>query len=229
MQPDDVGVEVAVVDVLNDLRGHQVRQALQVHHIAGARIDRATDDHLDDVIVSVEVDAFAVETAVFILAQARILQLVGGIESLATADAHIGGGSHAGRNVLRRSKSATSWRACSKAFACPASASACSAISASSAGRTRQPKRKTRSPPIQAATSNPAVALASNPRRRFGLPDAPTMAMMPALLITPWMVAGVRAGWSPGIVSQSIQATTPAAAAAAGGAPTAAWASGSVA
>lgn len=59
------------------------------------------------------------------------------------------------------------------------------------------------------------LAPASHSRRRLGLVDAPISATSPAVLIKPWNVAGVRAGCPPGIVSQSIQPTTPAAAAAA--------------
>src|SRR5438132_1797707 len=93
-EPGNVRVQVAVIDLLDDLRRHQVRQPLQVHHIAGRGIDRATDDHLQDVIVPMEVDALAIEAAVFIRAQGRVPQLMSGIESLATADAHTEGSTH---------------------------------------------------------------------------------------------------------------------------------------
>src|SRR3984893_9178524 len=88
-QPLDIRVQVAVIDMLDDLRGHQVRQPLQVHHVAGGRVDGAADDHFDDVIVPVQTDAFAVEAAVLLLAQSRVAQLVRGVESLPTADAHM--------------------------------------------------------------------------------------------------------------------------------------------
>src|SRR5258708_13374727 len=104
-------------------------------------MDRAADDDFKDVVVPVEVDALTVEAAVFVIAEGRIAQLVGGIESLATADAHLVGSSHArtGRNVLRRSKSATFWRAPRKASACPALANSSSALSPPSSGRTPPP------------------------------------------------------------------------------------------
>jgi len=45
-----VGVQVPVVDVLDDLPADQLRQLLQVDHVARGRIDLACDHDLDDVL-----------------------------------------------------------------------------------------------------------------------------------------------------------------------------------
>src|SRR5882762_2532521 len=42
-QPGDVSIQAAMIDLLDDLAGHQVRQLFQVHHVSSRRIDLAAD------------------------------------------------------------------------------------------------------------------------------------------------------------------------------------------
>ena len=92
----------------------------------------------------------------------------------------------AGRNVFWRSKSATSRRASANAAtAAGSSRSRSSTISASSAGRTRQPWRKTRSPPIQAPTRIASCAPARSFSRRRRVGTAAASASSAVVLMMP--------------------------------------------
>ena len=75
-----------------------------------------------------------------------------------------------------------------------ASSDRSSTISASSAGRTRQPWRNTRSPPIQAPTSYAVSATARSWSRRRPAGTAATNATSAVVLMSPWIVAGLRTG-----------------------------------
>ena len=85
-----------------------------------------------------------------------------------------------------RSKSATSRRASANApTAAGSSRSRSSTISASSAGRTRQPWRKTRSPPIQAPTRIASCATARSFSRRRRVGTAAASASSAVVLMMP--------------------------------------------
>src|SRR2546429_5980893 len=94
-EPRDIGIQVSMIDVLDDLVNHQVLQALQVHQIASGGADRSPDDHLENVIVAVQVHALAIKTHVLALGEPRVRELVGGVEALPPADPQPGGAFHA--------------------------------------------------------------------------------------------------------------------------------------
>src|SRR6516162_5935917 len=86
LEPWHVGVQVAVIHVADDLPGDDVRQQLQVQDIASGPVDLAGHDHLQDVVVSVQVRALPEQAPVLLIGQARIRQLVRGIERFPAAD-----------------------------------------------------------------------------------------------------------------------------------------------
>src|SRR6516225_3878231 len=80
LEPRDVGVQVAVIHVADDLRADDVRQRFQVQDIAGGRIDLAGHDNLQHIVVTVQVHTLPEQAPVLVIGQARIVQLVRGIE-----------------------------------------------------------------------------------------------------------------------------------------------------
>src|SRR6202035_1656630 len=89
-QPGDVGIEVAMIDLLDDLAGHQIGQLFQVHHVSSRRIDLTRNDDFDHIVVTMQVHALPVQSTVFIIRTSRIAQLMRGVEALPTADTQIG-------------------------------------------------------------------------------------------------------------------------------------------
>src|SRR5215470_3042563 len=86
LEPRHVGVQVAVIHIADDLPADDVRQQLQVQDIASGPVDLAGYDHLQDVVVPVQVRALPEQAPVLLIGQARIQQLVRGIERFPATD-----------------------------------------------------------------------------------------------------------------------------------------------
>src|SRR5690348_848676 len=86
LQPRDVGVQVAVIHVPDDLPADDVRQQLQVQDVAAGLVDLAGYDHLQDIVVAMQVRAFSEQPPVLLIGQVRIAQLVRGTERFTAAD-----------------------------------------------------------------------------------------------------------------------------------------------
>jgi hypothetical protein len=74
-----------------------IRQHLQVQDVAAGLIDLAGHHHLQDVIVPVQIRALPEQPPVLLIRQARVIQLMRGIERFAAADQH----RHRARRGLR--------------------------------------------------------------------------------------------------------------------------------
>ncbi len=65
-------MQVAMIDLLDDLAGHQIGQLFQVHHVSSGRINLAGDHDFDHVVMPVEVHTLAVQSTVFLIRTSRI-------------------------------------------------------------------------------------------------------------------------------------------------------------
>ncbi len=105
LEPRHVGVEVVVIDVLDDFGLDDVGELLEIDDVADALVHVARDDHLELVAMAVKIDALAVQGTVLFRRELRIAQLVRGIERFTPADAKGGtSGAHRASSVAGRSR-----------------------------------------------------------------------------------------------------------------------------
>src|SRR3981081_4376924 len=88
LQPRHIGIQVAVVDVLDDPPADDIRKLLQVHDVAGRLLDLAGHHNLEDVVVPVQIRALPEDTLILVSGHGRVAQLVGGIERFAATPQH---------------------------------------------------------------------------------------------------------------------------------------------
>src|SRR5436190_12085737 len=73
LEPRDVGVQVAVIHVADDLRVDDVRQRFQVQDVATGLIDLAGHYYLKDIVVPVQVRTLPEQAPVFLVGQVRVV------------------------------------------------------------------------------------------------------------------------------------------------------------
>src|SRR6516162_387780 len=86
LQPWNVGVQVAVIHVADDLRADDVGQRFQVKDVTSGLMDLAGHNYLKDVVVPVQIRALPEQAPVLLVGQIRVVELVRGIEGFTAAD-----------------------------------------------------------------------------------------------------------------------------------------------